>query len=162
MFCIRICSCIALVDLFAFSGSQLNQGKRGMCLTGQWLLQTFSAGLKSCVLMVVMTRSRNWPELSGLTFLLPAAWVTTLPLQKNNAIWILKCVCYRDHLPLSLWHGSWKKRQTTFINQLDLIWARARCPEKGLLLLFMLHKTCYVTASKSSKSLLFTNWFLFI
>lgn len=93
MFCIRICSCIALVDLFAFSlGSQLNQGKKGVCLTGQWLLQTFSAGLKSCVLMVVMTRSRNWPELSGLTFLLLAAWVTTLPLQKNNTIWIWVCV----------------------------------------------------------------------
>lgn len=126
-FCIRICSCIVLVDLFAFSlGSQLNRGKKGVCLTGQWLLQTFSAGLKSCVLMVVMTRSRSWPELSGLTFLLPAAWVTTLPLQKNNTVWIWVCVI---ETMCTFHYGSWKKRQTAFINPLDLIWARARYPE---------------------------------
>lgn len=94
IFCIRIYSRISRVDLFfAFLlGLQLNQGEKGVCLTGRWHLQTFSPGLKSCVLMLAMTRLRNWPEPSGLTSLPPAAWVTTLPLQKNNAIWVGVCV----------------------------------------------------------------------
>lgn len=94
MFCIRICSWISRVEsFFAFLlGLQLNQGGKGVCLTGRWHLQTFSPGLKSCVLTLAMTRLRNWPEPSGLTSLPPAAWVTTLPLQKNNVIWIGVCV----------------------------------------------------------------------